>query len=73
MRNWTINLNVTRSLESGTHCPPFFLTLLHVINRILKNVQRAGLIKKIGNFDTYGNVFNLHFGDDILLFLQNDS
>lgn len=32
--------------------------------------QQAGYIKGLGNFQNIGDIFNLHFVDDILLFLE---
>jgi hypothetical protein len=41
-----------------------------VLHSILAKAQHNGHLKGIGPFDYVGNILNLHFADDTLLFLE---
>ena len=43
-----------------------------VLNRMLQNLQTAGLLQGLGDFASVGQVLNLQFADDTLLFLRAD-
>lgn len=46
--------------------------MAEVLNKILKNLQATGLLQGLGDFNSVGQVLNLQFADDTLLFLHAD-
>ena len=62
-----------RGLRQGDPLSPFLFNIVaDVLNKILLNACRADLLQGLGNFPTIGNILNLHFADDTLLFIKAD-
>jgi hypothetical protein len=62
-----------RGLRQGDPLSLFLFNLVaDVLNKVLKNAHSAGFIRGLGNFLNLGEVLNLQFADDTLLFLQAD-
>jgi Reverse transcriptase (RNA-dependent DNA polymerase) len=51
--------------------PLLFNFVADILYRILSKAVNMWYIKELGNFDNK-NIFNLHFTDNILLFIQAD-
>lgn len=63
-----------RGLRQASFPLPSFLfdLVTDTLHAILYKVKSAGYLQGLGNFKDIGNIFNLHFADDTLLFLQAD-
>jgi Reverse transcriptase (RNA-dependent DNA polymerase) len=60
-----------RGVRQGDLISPFLFYLVSdVLHSILAKTQHNGHLKGIGSFSYVGNIHNLHFADDTLLFLE---
>jgi hypothetical protein len=63
--------NEREGWDKGDSLSLFLFDLLaDVFHRILRRALNNGFIKWLGNFGTLGQILNLHFDDDTLLFLD---
>jgi Reverse transcriptase (RNA-dependent DNA polymerase) len=60
-----------KGVRQGDPLSPFLFDLVaDVFHRILQKAQSNGILRGLGDFGNLGQILNLHFADDTLLFLE---